>query len=106
MKLSEVVGIFLKHDAQNTLSYIQDTKHSINKTSKADIQHITHKEIFLVTMDVQSLYQNIDHNEETNTCSNFLHQCNNPSIPTKWLSTLNMLVLKLHTVEFSGRFFQ
>ena len=41
------------------------------------------REIFIVSMDVQSLYRNIDHKEGMDACSHVLDKRTNESFPTR-----------------------
>ena len=41
------------------------------------------REIFIVSMDVQSLYPNIDHKEGMDACSHVLDKRTNESFPTR-----------------------
>ena len=59
--LSKFVDSFLKFQAQKCKSYIRDTKDFLIKLSS--IKNIPANS-FLVTMDVSSLYTNIDHEED------------------------------------------
>ena len=97
---SEFVDTFIKPIAQNQPSYIRDTTDFIKKTK--DI--ITTDSDILVTMDVTSLYTNIDQQEGRSTCEHFLSQRQRPSIPTKFIITLINLILKCNTMFFNGRF--
>ena len=60
MRLSDFVDSFLKYAAQKVPSYVRDTTDFINKISSYTFQHVGTKPIYLVTMDVVSLYPNID----------------------------------------------
>ena len=82
-KLSEFVDAFLKPLAQQSPSYIKDTSNFVQKIETDVAPLVTHSKTFLVTMDVSSLYPNIDHQEgidavkmpETHVLrSQFLHQ--------------------------------
>ena len=98
---SEFVDTFIKPIAQKQPSYIRDTTDFIHKTK--DIA--TSDSDILVTMDVTSLYTNIDQKEGSNTCEEFLNQRLHPSIPTKFIITLINLILKCNTMFFNGHFF-
>ena len=62
--LSKFLDSFLKFQAQQCKSYIRDTKDFLMKLSL--IKNIPENS-FLVTMDVSSLYINIDHEEGAET---------------------------------------
>ena len=63
VKISEFVDVFLKPAAQQNPSYIRDTSHFVHKIGNDLAPKTTPNKTFLVTMDVSSLYPNIDHNE-------------------------------------------
>ena len=67
-KLSEFVDAFLKPLAQQSSSYIKDTSDFVQKIETDVAPLVTHSKIFLVTMDVSSLYPNIDHQEGIDAC--------------------------------------
>ena len=56
---------FLKFQAEQCKSYIRDTKYFLTKLSL--VKNIPENS-FLVTMDVSSLYTNIEHEEGTEAC--------------------------------------
>ena len=56
----------------------------------------------LVTMDVSSLYTNIDHLDATSTTRKVLNRSNKKEIPTEFLIRLLELVLKHNLFEFNG----
>ena len=63
--LSKFVDSFLKFQAQKSKTYIRDTKDFLIKLSP--IKNFPENN-FLVTMDVSSLYTNIDHEEGAEAC--------------------------------------
>ena len=64
-RLSEYIDSYLKYQAQRCKSYIRDTKDFLNKLKS--ITNLPSNSI-LVTMDVSSLYTNIDHEEGAQAC--------------------------------------
>ena len=71
--MSEFVDSFLKLASRLARSYIQDTTDSINKISRLRfIPECQKEKVFIVSMDVQSLYPNIHHNEGVDACSHVL----------------------------------
>ena len=58
--LSEFVDTFLKPIAQKQPSYVKDTTGFINQTKSLKVE----EHDYLVTMDVTSLYTNIDQEED------------------------------------------
>ena len=66
--MSKFVDRFLKLASRLTRSYIQDTTHFINKVSGLKfVPKCPKKKVFIVSMDVQSLYPNIDHKKSAGT---------------------------------------
>ena len=65
VRLSEYIDSFLLYQAQRCKSYVKDTKDLLNKLKHIPILP---KNTFLVTMDVASLYTNIDHDEGAEAC--------------------------------------
>ena len=61
-KLSEFVDAFLKPSAQQNPSY-NTSKTLVQEIETDVVLLVTHSKTFLVTMDVSSLYPNIDHQE-------------------------------------------
>ena len=98
---SQYIDTFLKPIAQNQPSYIQDTKDFINKTRELKIVDSD----LLVTMDVISLYTNIDQEEGKNTCEDFLNLRSYISIPTNFIVKLISIILHSNTMFFNGKFF-
>ena len=103
-KLSQFIDTFLKPIAQATASYIKDTTHFILRIKDIKFNKGDSKEVYLVTMDVTSLYPNIDHQEGTKACFSFL-ELNASSIPAVALKKLILLVLQSNTMAFMNRFF-
>jgi len=98
---SEFVDTFLKPIAQKQPSYVKDTTDFINRTKSLKVGEHDH----LVTMDVTSLYTNIDQEEGRIACESFLNLRLIPSIPTKIISNLIRIILSCNTMFFNGKFF-
>ncbi|XP_066926568.1 uncharacterized protein [Clytia hemisphaerica] len=94
-RLSEFLDGFLKYQAQKTNSYIRDTKDFLVRL--ADLPSLPSNTI-LVTMDVASLYTNIDHEEGANACFDHLEQRNKKSISSSYLKKLILLVLRVKRI--------
>ena len=90
LKLSEVVDVFLKPLAQQSPSYIKYTSDSVQKIETDVAPLVTHSKPFLVTMDVSSLYPNIDHQERIDACETALNTRTSQSVPTSVLCDLFM----------------
>ena len=91
-RLSEFVDSFLKYQAQKTSSFIKDTKHFLQKIEEINKKKLPENAI-LVTMDVSSLYTNIDHEEGAEACREKLEERRDKSISSERLKTLILLVL-------------
>ena len=104
-KLSEFVDTFLKPLAQLSPSYIKDTSDFVQKIEKDVAPLVTHSKTFLVTIDVSSLYPNIDHQEGIDACETALNTRTSQSVPTSVLCDLIMTILKCNTLKFGERFF-
>ena len=105
-KISQFVDTFLKPCAEQTSSYIKDTTHFLQKLSAFSANTATDNgsKPFLVTMDVVSLYPNIDHSEGVASCLSHLER-NKPRVPITILRRLLNLILKCNTMVFKDRFF-
>ena len=103
-KVSEWVDSFIKPAAMKTNSYIKDTTDFIKHIEKIDISAFANKGFFLVTMDVCSLYPNIDHEEGVNACKEALEQRKDKSIPSDCISNIINFILKSNTLTFMDKF--
>lgn len=101
-RLSEFIDTFLKPLAQKLPSYVQDTTSFINKVRTQKFSGPT----YVSSLDVTSLYPNIDHTEGSQACEELLDTRAHKSIPTALLKHLITLILRLNTICFGGRFFQ
>ena len=99
--LSEFLDSFLKAASRKTKSFIRYSTDFICKTKDTLIP----KNYFLVTLDVKSLYPNIDQEEGAEACAEALNTRTNQSIPTAILKRLILLVLRSNTLQFGLRFF-
>ena len=89
--LSKFVDSFLTFQAQKRKSYIRDTKDFLIKLSS--IKNIPANS-FLVTMDVSSLYTNIDHEKGAEACFKKLEERKNKSIRSIVIKSLILMILK------------
>ena len=105
VRISEFVDNYLKPIAQQSSSYVKDTTAFLNKLRNFTISPNTTANHFLVTMDVTSLYPNIDHEEGTKACYDRLRRHKIPSLLCNFLRRLIYLVLKCNTLRFGSRFF-
>ena len=101
-RLSEFLDTFLKPLARKLTSYVQDTTDFVNKVRAQKFSGT----VYISSMDVTSLYPNIDHAEGIDACEHFLERRPHKSVPSTILKNLTNLVLRLNTLCFGGRFFQ
>ena len=102
VRLSEYVDTFLKPIAQRTKSYIRDTTDFINK-----IRNITVNEgSTLVTMDVSSLYPNIDQQEGSDACEKALNNRLRSTVPSTLIKRIITTILQSNIMQLGSRFFQ
>ena len=104
-RLSEFLDSFLKYQAQRTSSYIRDTKHFLQKITEINQNRLPENAI-LVTMDVSSLYTNIDHEEGAEACYEFLELRKNKTISSAKLKSLILLVLRSTAFRFGSSIFK
>ena len=95
--ISKYVDCFLKFQAQKCKSYIRDTKDFLNKLKT--IGKIP-SGAFLVTMDVASLYTNIDHSEGAEACFKNLETRQKKSVPSAVIKQLIKLILSNNVFTF------
>ena len=62
-KIAQFLDAFLKPLAQSNPSYVKDTSDFVQKVESVVVPNVTPSKTFLATMDVSSLYPNIDHQE-------------------------------------------
>jgi hypothetical protein len=102
VKMSEYVDSFLKKRAQKCNSYIKDTNDFLQKIQS--ISDISSKSI-LVTMDVSSLYTNIDQSEGAEACFENLEQRSHKSVPSNTIKDMIKLVLERNIFRFRDKFY-
>ena len=91
-RLSEFVDTFLKYQAKKCKSYLRDTKDFLQKLQ--NFKTLPDNAI-LVTMDVSSLYTNIDHDEGANACYEMLERRVNKTVGSSLLKKLILLVFQI-----------
>ena len=104
-KISKFVDIFLRPAAQQNPSYLRDTSHFVSNIENEVSQMTNPGNTFLVTMDVSSLFSNVDHAEDTSAYEKTLSNRNSPSVPTSVMSNLLKLILQCNTLKSGKRFF-
>ena len=103
VRIFEFADHFLKPIAQRSFSYVKDTTAFINKLENTQIKNLNNAT--LVSMDVNSLYPNIDHKEGAEACYEYFLQYDISPLLSKFLLGLIYLVLKYNTLSFGSRFF-
>ena len=98
-KLSEFLDSFLKYQAKRCNSYIKDTNHFLQKLKA--LKDLPSNSI-LVTLDVTSLYTNIDQDEGAEACFKKLEQRKRKDIPSNLLKNLILLILKCNVFRFGA----
>ena len=98
---SEFIDLNINPLARKALSYVRDSTDFINKSRTVAVP----KGSYLVTMDVESLYQNIDQEEGANACEEALQLRKYGKFPTSLLKRLILLVLKFYCKQFGFIFF-
>ena len=104
-RLSEWVDSFLKPSAMQTSSYIRDTTDFVNKLEEFKNNTSKINDSFLVTMDVSSLYPNIDHGEGIAAGREALERRTSKSVPSDVIADLIAFILKSNTLSFDGKFY-
>ena len=102
-RLSEYLDSFLKFQAKKGRSYIRDTKDFLSKLQE---MKSLPKNAILVTMDVASLYTNIDHEEDANACFKALQTKKNKKISSSLLKRLILLVLGSNIFRFNKQIYK
>ena len=77
-KISEFIDAYLKPLAQNTSSYIKDTSDFVERIESDVAPTAISSKAILATMDVSSLYPNIDHEEGVKACEYALNKRKTP----------------------------
>ena len=84
---------------------MKDTTDFINKTKDFLIRQPTSDEnIFLVSMEVTSLYTNIDHDEGIDALSSYLEKRRNRRVPSSLLAKWMKCMFSSNTMSFCNRF--
>ena len=100
--MSEFIDSFLQLLTRKNSSYVKDF---LNKVSKIyNSPEIKKKKPIWVSMDIQSLYPNINHKEGIDACKTLLYERNNRACPTNCLTKIIQLILESNTM-FNGCYF-
>ena len=104
-RLSEWVDRFLKPAAMKTKSYIKETTHFVLHIESLNDKEINLTDVFLVTMDVASLYPKISHQEGIFACEKALEQRKVKSIPSSFITKLISFILTSNTMRFLDKYY-
>ena len=108
--VTENIGVFVEHFLKNVAthheSYLQDTPSFLRYVEELNSEGKLPKSALLVTVDVSSLYTNINHLDATNTAREALSERETKEVPTELLVRLLELVLKYNLFEFDGEIWQ
>ena len=99
-KISEFVDLHLQPHVQDLPSYLQDTTDFLRKQ---EAMGPLPPETLLVSMDVTSLYTNIQHQDGIQACEEVWEKRTVKDPPTHILIKLLTLVLKCNNFEFNGK---
>ena len=98
-KISAFVDEFFRPMAQNLPSYIKDTTHFLEKINQVGK---VSNDTYMVTLDVKSLYTNIDNNEGLRVVEEELEKRATKNTPSFAVTLLMKLVLILNNFVFNG----
>ena len=84
------------------IDYIKDTWDFVQKIESDVAPTTISSKTILATMDVSSLYPNIDHEKSVKACEYALSKRKTPLIPTSVLTNLIMTVLKSNTLNLEN----
>ena len=98
-KISKFVDRYLKPHTEGLPSYIKDKADFINKINV--VENII-EDTFLVTLDVKSLYTNIQNHEGIQAGKEALNSVPKKSIATKVIIKFLFLILTLNNFNFNG----
>lgn len=101
-RISAYVDSHLQDIVQNQPSFIKDTQHFLNVLRETNISG----EVILATIDVNSLYTEIPHNEGLHALTHFLQERPDPRIPsTDFLVKLAECVLNMNVFKFKDQMY-
>ena len=103
VKLSKYVDSYLKPAAQKSFSFVRDTTHFLKKLR--NVRKIP-RNSFMVTMDVHSLCNNIDHQKGAEACFHALEERNQKVVSSKTLKSMILFILKNNVFRFSNLIYQ
>ena len=100
--LSELIDYHLKPISNRHPSFIKSTEDFLNKLSEIQVD----KDVILVTLDVESMYTNIDIEAGLRSVKNAFDRYPDPRRPTTEILKLLELSLKCNDFEFNDQIYQ
>lgn len=102
-RISAYVDELLQPHVTNLPSYTKDTNHFLTKIHEINNQPLP-ENLFLVSIDVESLYTNIPHNSGLDACKHYLNLRPPNSKPsTNFILTLISLILSFNNFKFQDK---
>lgn len=98
---AELVNNFINPLAQSHPSYIKDTQDFLQKIKTIQVP----KDAFLITLDVQSLYTNIEHKKGIQAIKNLFEKNKDTLRPDKEILQLLKIQLEKNDMYFNKKFF-
>lgn len=99
---SQFIDYYLKPYVHRLPSYVRDTTDVLNRLSRVDDTVSD----FMVTMDVEALYTNIDHSDGLRAVSHYLSDREELTPPTGFIVELTEWVLNNNVFLFQDRLFR
>ena len=100
-KISEYIDFYLHPLATDHPAYLKDTQDFLTKIRNLHIPQNS----MLITMDVDSLYTNIDNNSGLSAVKEKLNQSQDTKVPKQYLLELLEISLTKNDFEFNGEYF-
>ena len=107
--ITENIGIYvdshLKPLANTHESFLQDTPHYLRELEKLNNSGKIKNSDILVTIDVCSLYTNIDQHEGLEAVEEALEERSEKNVPTNFIISLLQIILMFNIFEFNSEYF-
>ena len=106
---TEYPGKFVEHHLKNVAnsheSWLQDTPHFLREIEELNQSGKVKDDDILVTVDVCSLYTNLDMTEGLGACREALEDRNDKKVHTDFIIKLLEIILKYNIFEFNEEMF-
>ena len=107
--ITQNIGVFvdshLKPLANTHESYLQDTPHYLRELEQLNESGKVKNSDILVTVDVSSLYTNIDQKEGLEAVKEALDERVDQKVPTSFIISLLQIILMFNIFEFNSEYF-